>query len=191
MASSSDPICSLWMLSFLVFNFFFKSSPTHTRKHIATMRQFAKYLFLGYDFLGNYTIICVLTKFWETSPGKFDLFLWYFFLLETVMCSNEILDKIPWKIWSVFMIFFSPGKSYVFFWKFWCVLVRFASPGKFTCVLVPFLVLLENLMCSIKGIMSSPGNSFVFLLNPSLLENLMCSRNLFKKVTPGQKEQIF
>ena len=27
-------------------------------------------------------IISVLTKFWESSPGKFDLFLWYFFLLE-------------------------------------------------------------------------------------------------------------
>ena len=33
-------------------------------------------------------------------------------------------------------------------------------------------------------------NSYAFLLHPSLLESLMCSRNLFKKVTPGKK-QIF
>ena len=37
--------------------------------------------------------------------------------------------------------------------------------------------------------MSSPGKFEVFLLHPSLLENLMCSRNLFKKVTPGKKER--
>ena len=37
--------------------------------------------------------------------------------------------------------------------------------------------------------MSSPGKFEVFLLHPSLLENLMCSRNLFKKVAPGKKEQ--
>jgi len=37
--------------------------------------------------------------------------------------------------------------------------VHIVSPGKFICVLVPFLVLLGN---------------------------LMCSRNLFKKVAPGK-----
>ena len=58
------------------------------------------------------------------------------------------------------------------------------------CVLVPFLVV-ENLTCSYKRIMSSPGKLEVFLLHPSLLENLMCSRNLFKKVAPGKKEQTF
>ena len=72
-------------------------------------------------------------------------------------------------------------------WKIWCVLVHFASPGKFTCVLVPFFVFLENFMCSYRRVMSSPRK---FLLHPSLLENLMCSRNLFKKVAPGKKEQI-
>ena len=85
-------------------------------------------------------------KNWECSPGKFDLFLWYLLLLEIVMCSNEILDKISWKIWSVLMIIFPPWKLYVFlryfekallknlyvflhhfwyFWKIWCVLEIF------------------------------------------------------------------
>ena len=66
---------------------------------------------------------CALTKFWTRSPGKFDLFLWSFFLLENCMCSCGILRNLSW--------------------KFWCILVNFASPGKFTCVLVPFLVLLR------------------------------------------------
>ena len=66
----------------------------------------------------------------------------------------------------------------------------FASPRKFICILIPFLVLLENLMCSYKIIMSSPGKLEVFLLHPSLLENLICSRNLFKKVAPGKKADI-
>ena len=53
----------------------------------------------------------------------------------------------------------------------------FGSPGK--------------LMCSFKRIMSSPGKFDVFLLRPSLLENLMCSRNLFKKVAPGKKKNRY
>ena len=58
------------------------------------------------------------------------------------MCSCGILRKLSW--------------------KFWCVLVQFTSPGKFICVLIPFLVLLENLMCSYKKIMSSLGKLEVF-----------------------------
>ena len=56
---------------------------------------------------------------------------------------------------------------------------------------VHFLVLLENLTCFYKTIMSSPGNFEVFMLDPGLLENLMRSRNLFKNVAPGKKEQNF
>ena len=41
--------------------------------------------------MASWKIVSVLTEFWESSPGKFDLF---FFLLENLMCSNEILDKI-------------------------------------------------------------------------------------------------
>ena len=126
------------------------------RKH--PTRQFYKISVLGG--MVSCKIVCVLTKYWESSPGKFDLkILWYFFLLENLMCSNEILDKLSW--------------------KFWCVLVHFSFPGKIICALVPFLVLLENLMCTYKRIMSSPGKLEVFLLHPSILENLMCSRNLF------------
>ena len=52
--------------------------------------------FWGY--MISWKIVSVLTKFRESSPGKFDLFLRYFFLLENLMCSNEILDKISGKI---------------------------------------------------------------------------------------------
>ena len=82
-------------------------------------------LICSYCISFSWKVLCVLTKFWTRSPGNFDLFLWYFFLLENRMCSCRILRKLSW--------------------KFWCVLVRFASPGKFICVLVPFLVVLENL----------------------------------------------
>ena len=59
-----------------------------------------------------------------------------------------------------------------------CSCTIFGSPRKKWCVLIKELCLFLE-------------NSYVFLLHPSLLENLMCSRNLFKKVTPGKKEQIF
>ena len=88
----------------------------HGRKYPAS--NFAKCLFLEVWSLGKSEILRKLHwKIWS---------VWYFFLLENLMCSNEILDKISW--------------------NFWCVLVRFASPGKFTYVrtYVPFLVLLEN-----------------------------------------------
>ena len=72
------------------------------------------------------------------------------FLLENLVCSNEILDKILWKIWSVLKIFSPPRKSYVFLqnfkkalleillrsstfcfsWKM-CSCNIFGSPGKF------------------------------------------------------------
>ena len=126
-------------------------------------------LFLWYSF--SWKILCVLTKFWTRSHGKFDLFIRYFLLLENCMFSCRILRK--------------------FSWKFGCVLVHFASPGKFICVLVLFLILLENLMCSYKRIMSSPGKFEVFLLHPSLLENLMCSRNLLKKSLLEKKNRYF
>ena len=137
------------------------------RKH--PTRQFYKISVLGG--MASWKIVCVLTKFWESSPRKFDLFLWYFCLLENLMCSKEILDKISWKFWSVLIIFLPLGKSYVFLQnfekalrKFWCVLAYFASPGKFICVPIPFLVLLENLMCSYKRIMSSPEKFICVLI---------------------------
>ena len=106
---------------------------------------------------------CVLTKFWTASPGKFDLFLRYFFHLENCMCSCGILRKLSWKFWCVLVHFASPGKFlyyFWFFWKIWCVLMK------------EIYLLLEN-SC--------------FLLHSSLLEILICSRNLFKNVGPGKK----
>ena len=115
----------------------------------------------GYDLLENR--ICVITKSLESSPGKFDLFLWYFFHLESLIWENwmrscRILRKLSWKIYK--------------------------------CVFTPFLVVLENLMCSYKRIMSPPGK-FICLLNPSLLENLVYSRNRFKKVAPEKNPVCF
>ena len=68
-------------------------------------------LFCSYGISFSWKIICVLTKFWTRSHGKFDLFLRYFLLLENRMCSCRILRKLSC--------------------KFGCVLVHFASPGKF------------------------------------------------------------
>ena len=155
------------------------------RKHLT--RQFYKISVFGG--MVSWKNVCVLTKYRESSPGKFDLFLWYFFLLmENLMCSNEILDKISWKFWSVLMIFLPPGKSHVFLQNFEKALLEILICSSIFClswkiyinVLIPFLVLLENLM-------SSSGNLEVFLLYSSLLENLMCSRNLARE----KKEQIF
>ena len=94
--------------------------------------NFAKYLFLGYDLLENCT--CSYIFFEEALQENLICSYGICFLLANRMCSCRILIK-----------------------HFWCVLVRFGSPRKFICVLVPFLVLLEN--------------SYVFLLHPSLLEN--------------------
>ena len=115
----------------------------------------------------SWKIVSVLTKFWESSPGKFDLFSWLFFLLENLMCSNEIWTRSP-RNFDLFLWYFwrmcSCGILRKLSWKFWCVLVRFVSPGKFICVLIPFLVLLEKMACSYKRIMSSPGNFICVLL---------------------------
>ena len=54
--------------------FFYRKHPT---------RQFYKISVLGG--MVSWKIVSVLTKFWESSPGKFDLFLWYFFLLNILL----------------------------------------------------------------------------------------------------------
>ena len=117
--------------------------------------NFAKYLFLGVWSLGKSYLFFVLTKLFRKPSWKIWSVLMVFFSLENLMCSKEILDKISWKIWSILIINL---------WNFWCVLVRFASSGKFTYVLVSFLALLENLMCSYKRIMSSPGKFICFVI---------------------------
>ena len=69
----------------------------------------------------------VLTKLWESSPGKSYLFLrnfgqrfpgklylllWYFFLLVSPVCSDKFLTKnslrkkLSWKIWMCSTMFF-------------------------------------------------------------------------------------
>ena len=65
--------------------------------------NFAKYLFLGawsprksYRFLQNF----------EKALGKFDLFIWYFFFLENLICVlTKFWTRSP-KIWSVLMLIF-------------------------------------------------------------------------------------
>ena len=152
-----------------------KTGKSGFRKH--PTRQFLKYLFL---------------RVW--SPGKSYVFL------------TKFWESISWKVWSVLMVVLSYGKNLMcstnlehrysgkfdrFLWYLFllenCIYVFLqnfdSSPGKFICVSVPFLInLLDNLTCSYERIISSPGKFEVFLLHPSLLENLMSSRNLFKKV---------
>ena len=120
-------------------------------------------------FFFSWKILCVLLKCWTRSPGKFDLLLWYFLFLENPMCSCRISRKLFWKFWCVLVKTFCLSRKI-----YMCSCTIFGSPEKFD-------------ICSYKRFMSSPGKFIlviVFLLHPSLLENLMCFRNLFKKVTP-------
>ena len=125
------------------------------RKH--PTRQFYKLSVLRG--IVSWKIISVITKFWESSPGKFDLFLWYFFLLENLMCSNEIFDKISWKIWSVLMVFFSPGKSYVFLRNFEKAILE-----NLYVFLYHFWFSWKKMVCSYKRIMSSTGKFICVLI---------------------------
>ena len=105
-----------------------------TRKHL--MWQFYKFLFLQISIFCSWSYDRLQNRICS---------LWWFFLLENLMCSNEIVHKISWKIWSVLMIFFPSGKSYVFLRNFekalleiLMYLVYFTSPERFIRVLVPF-----------------------------------------------------
>ena len=94
-----------------------------------------------------------------------NICFWGYDFLENRICSYKTLRRPSWKILSVLLVFLSPDgnffllknlymwKIFWFFWNIWCVLIK------------ELCLLLEN----------------SFLLHPSLLENLMCSRNLFKK----------
>ena len=128
----------------------------------------------------------VLKEFWESSH------------LENLICSCGI--SFSWKILVLFWRnfgqdllknlirsynIFPPGNLYVFlrnFEKAFLEILMCSSTlclsWKISCVLIKELCLLLK-------------NSYVFLLHPSLLKNLMRFRNLFKKVTLGKKEQIF
>ena len=93
-------------------------------------------------------------------------------------CSYKMLRKFSWKIWSVIMVFFSSGKTYVLCYVMLCnVMCSCGILRKFSkvLVLVPFSVLLGNLMCFYRKIMFSTKKCICFLLLLSLLDNLMCS----------------
>ena len=109
------------------------------------------------------------------SPGKSYLFLQNFenALLENLICFYGIL---------------SPGKSYVFLRNFEKAVLevlmcsnRFCLSHKFIQFLYHFWFSWKKWCVFIKGLCLLLENAYVFLLQPSLLENLMCSRNLFKK----------
>ena len=72
-------------------------------------KAFLENLICSYGISFFWKILCVLTKFWTRSPGKFDLFLLYFFLLENRMCSS----------------------TFCLFWKIHCVLITSKPSGKF------------------------------------------------------------
>ena len=99
-----------------------------TKKYLAELRYAKKILFY---FLAKLQYVLIIESIWRNnlakylflgvwSPGKSYLFLQNFekALLENLMCSNEILDKISRKFWSVLMIFLPPGKSNVFLQNF-------------------------------------------------------------------------
>ena len=130
-----------------------------------------------------------LLYFESIQRGNFTKYLFLGIWSPGNICFYKSLRKLSSKMWSVLMVFLSPGKSYVFLrnfgqdllenlicsndifssWKIICVLrklilmcsVHFASPGIFTCVLLPFM---ENLMCSYKGIMPPPEKFICFLI---------------------------
>ena len=128
------------------------------------------------------------TKFWEISPGKFDLFFWYFFFLENLMCSNEILDKISWKNLICFYVIFSPGKSYAFLQNSEKALQEILMCSS---IIFFYQVLLENLMCSYKVICPLLENSYFFLLHRSLLERkLLIMENVWQNIIMGKNESF-
>ena len=98
------------------------------------------------------------------------VFLWYFFVLENCMWSCGISRKLSLNFWCVLVHFAFLENLHVFLYHFW-------FSWKIWWILIKELCLLLE-------------NSYVFLLHASLLQNLMCSRNLFKKVAP-EKKQIF
>ena len=96
-------------------------------------------LICSYGIYFSWKMLCVLTKFWTRSHGKFDLFLWYFLLLENRMCSCRILRKLL----EILMC----SNKFCLSWKtYMCSCNISGSPGK--CVLIKELcLLLENLRC--------------------------------------------
>ena len=104
------------------------------------MRQFCKISVLGG--MVCWEIVSVLTKFWESYPGIL-IRSNGISLSWNILCVLTKSWRSSWKIWSALTIFFPPGKSYVFLYNFQKVLLE-----SFTCVLVSFLFLLENLMFS-------------------------------------------
>ena len=82
-------------------------------------------LICSYGISFSWKILCVLTKFWARSLGRFDLFLWYFYLLENRMCSCGILKK-------AFLEILMYSSTFCLSWKIYmCSCTIFGSPGKF------------------------------------------------------------
>ena len=82
------------------------------------------------------------------------------------MCSNKIFDfdKISWKIWSVLMVFLSPGKSYVFLRNFEKAILEILMCSSTYCLSWKIYVFLyhfwfswKKMVCFYKRVMSSPG----------------------------------
>ena len=117
------------------------------------------------------------------SPGKSYLFLQNFekALLENLICSYG--NSFSWKILCVLTKFWtrSPGNFDLFLWNFEKALLEILMCSSTFCLSWKIY------MCSYKRIMSSSEKLEVFLLHPSLMENLMCSQEIsLKKVAPGK-----
>ena len=125
------------------------------RKSYAFLQNFEKALLenliCSYGISFSWKILCVLTKFWTRSHGKFDLLLRYFLLLENRMCS--CLQNFEKALLQILMCsYILPLLENLYM----CSCNIFGSPGKLdVLVLIKELcLLLGNLRCS-QGLLAS------------------------------------
>ena len=118
----------------------------------------------------NYFLLWVCSYFFPNYSGNFYTFLYRKHLTRQFL---QNICMVSWKILCVLTNFWTRSIlicSYdiSFSWKILCGLQNFKKAHR------------EILMCSSIFFLSWKIWG-VFLLHPSFLENLMCSRNLFKK----------
>ena len=105
----------------------------------------------------SWKIVSVLTKFWESSPGKFICSYGFFpprksyvflrnfekALREILICSSTFC--LSWKIWSLFKKV-APEKKYILAKQldscFWAVHVNYGHISTYACMLI---ILTNNL----------------------------------------------
>ena len=141
---------------------------------------YIRYTFKSISRLGD----CLFST--HTNKGILFVFCWFHSTFTFLAVNNNITKASDEEILQNIFGVWSPGKSYdLFLQKFLDILMCFSMFSlswkiyMCSCTIFGFP---EILMLSDKRIICLLlENSYVFLLHPSLLENMMCSRNLFKK----------